>query len=119
MAKAAGADEEFRDRARAKDISFGNRETVEGDDEGCCVVVEFFNEHTSLVVLLLLGRCGRMLSCKLATKLMFVWLLLSAAPNSIIFQFADCIYFNFCYFLLYPHHPSGLQLSSNYYGILS
>lgn len=66
MAKAAGADEEFRERARAKDISFGNREIVEEDDEGCCVVVEFFNEHTSLVVQLLLGRCGRMLSCKLA-----------------------------------------------------
>lgn len=83
MAK-AGADEEFRDRARAKDISFGNREIVV-EEESCCAVGSF-SEQTSLVVLvllLLLGRCGRrILSCKLATRVMFVWsLLLSAPPN--------------------------------------
>ena len=81
MAK-AGADEEFRDRASAKDISFGNREGVV-EEESCCAVGSF-SEQTSLVVLLLLlGRCGRrILSCKLATRVIFVWLLLlSALPN--------------------------------------
>lgn len=90
MAK-AGADEELRDRARAKDISFGNSEIVVEEEDRCCVVGSF-NEHTSLVVqvLLLLGRCGRMLSCKLATRVMFVWLLLLSAPPNIYYIFPLC-----------------------------
>lgn len=67
MAKAG--EEEVRDRARAKEIRFGNREVGEEESSCPCPCVGFFNEHSNLVVPL--GRGGRM-SCKLVTKLMFV-----------------------------------------------
>lgn len=116
MAK-AGADEEFRDRARAKDISFGNREIVV-EEESCCAVGSF-SEQTSLVVqLLLLGRCGRRLSCKLATRVMFVWLLLLSAPPNIYKYIGSTLQIVFilifCYFLSVSSSSGALQLSNNF-----
>lgn len=66
MAKAG--EKEVREIARAKEISFGKREIGGEVEESSCSCFGLCNEHNNLV---LLGRGGRM-SCKLATKLMFV-----------------------------------------------
>lgn len=44
-------EEEVRERARAKEIMFGNRE-IEEEEDG----LGFGNEHEDLVMMLLLGR---------------------------------------------------------------
>lgn len=85
MAK-AGEDEEVRDRARAIDINFGKKEIPQDDEESCCVVW-LFSEHKSFVLLLLLGRGGRM-TCKLPTKLIFLFFfydLFSSPPNTVLY----------------------------------
>jgi len=66
MAKAG--EKEVREIARAKEISFGKREIGGEVEESSCSCFGLCNEHNNLV---LLSRGGGM-SCKLATKLMFV-----------------------------------------------